>query len=306
MHTMTLTEMRYIVSLAKERHFGRAAEKCHVSQPTLSVALKKVEERCGAILFERSAAEVKLTPVGRDVAVQAEKVLSEAMQVEEIAARGKNPFAQPLRLGVIYTIGPYLLPRLVPSLHSRVPEMALYLQENFTHRLAELLKSGELDAVVVAHPFEEGGIVTQALYEEPFCLLVPAQHPWADKENIAPSQLSGEELLVLGQGNCFRDQVVAACPRLTEPGGLERSYEGGSLETLRLMVASGAGVAVLPASAVAANPPDPTLVRVIPFADPVPSRRIVLAWRVTFPRPQAIDALRAAILRDLPPGVQGL
>lgn len=303
---MTLTEMRYIVALSRERHFGRAAEKCHVSQPTLSVALKKVEERLGVLLFERSAAEVRLTPVGEEVATQVERVLNEAQRVEEIASRGKDPFAGPLRLGVIYTIGPYLLPRLVPGLHRAVPHMPLYLQENFTHLLAESLKRGELDVIVVAQPFEEPGIVTQAVYDEPFRVLVPAGHPWADRKSIAPGELKGEELLVLGQGNCFRDQVVAACPRLTEPGGLERAYEGGSLETIRHMVASGTGVAVLPASAIEAAPSDPQLAVALPFSSPEPSRRIVLAWRVTFPRPQAIDAVRAAILDCPPPGVKVL
>ena len=303
---MTLTEMRYIVALSRERHFGRAAEKCHVSQPTLSVALKKVEERLGVLLFERSAAEVRLTPVGEEVAAQVERVLNEAQRVEEIASRGKDPFAGPLRLGVIYTIGPYLLPRLVPGLHRAVPHMPLYLQENFTHVLAESLKRGELDVIVVAQPFEEPGIVTQPVYDEPFRVLVPAGHPWASRKSIAPGELKGEELLVLGQGNCFRDQVVAACPHLTEPGGLERAYEGGSLETIRHMVASGTGVAVLPASAIEAAPPDSQLAVALPFSPPAPSRRIVLAWRVTFPRPQAIDAVRAAILACPPPGVKVL
>lgn len=300
---MTLTEMRYIVALAGVRHFGRAAEKCHVSQPTLSVALKKVEERLGVLLFERSAAEVRLTPIGEEVARQAERVLNEARRVDEIAQRGKDPFAGPLRLGVIYTIGPYLLPRLVPALHGAVPGMPLYLQENFTHLLAESLKRGDLDVIVVAQPFDEPGIVTQAVYDEPFRMLVPASHPWAGRKTVDAGELKAEELLVLGQGNCFRDQVVAACPRLAEPGGLERAYEGGSLETIRHMVASGTGVAVLPASALAAAPPDPALARAIPFAPPEPFRRIILAWRVTFPRPQAIDAVRAAILQCPPPGV---
>lgn len=300
---MTLTEMRYIVALAEVRHFGRAAEKCHVSQPTLSVALKKVEDRLGVLLFERSAAEVRLTPIGEEVARQAERVLNEARRVDEIAQKGRDPFSGPLRLGVIYTIGPYLLPRLVPALHGAVPGMPLYLQENFTHLLAESLKRGDLDVIVVAQPFAEPGIVTQAVYDEPFRMLVPASHPWAERKTVDAGELKAEELLVLGQGNCFRDQVVAACPRLAEPGGLERAYEGGSLETIRHMVASGTGVAVLPASALAAAPPDPALARAIPFASPEPFRRIVLAWRVTFPRPQAIDAVRAAILQCPPPGV---
>lgn len=303
---MTLTELRYIVSLARERHFGRAADKCHVSQPTLSVALKKVEGRIGAMLFERSSADVRLTPLGEQVAAQAERVLEEAARLDEIAQQGKDPLVGPLRLGVIYTIAPYLLPRLIPSLNRRAPEMPLYLQENFTVRLAEQLRRGELDVAVLALPFAEPGIVTRTLYDEPFRVAMPANHPLGKEKRIAKDRLTAEHLLLLGQGNCFRDQVVHACPNLSEPGGLEGSLEGSSLETLRHMVASGAGVSVVPASAVESWPQDEALMTTRPFAEPVPKRRVVLAWRVTFPRPQAIDALRAAILDDPPPGVTPL
>ena len=301
---MTLTEMRYIVTLARERHFGRAAEKCYVSQPTLSVALKKVEERLGVMLFERNAGEVRLTPVGERIAEQAERVLDEATRLEDIAAEGKDPLAGPLRLGVIYTIGPYLLPRLVPALARRAPQMPLYLQENFTAKLTESLKRGELDVIVVSEPFSEPGIVTQPLYDEPFRVLLPAGHAWTGETCISAARLDAEELLVLGNGNCFRDQVVAACPRLTEPGNLDRASEGGSLETIRLMVASGAGISVVPASAAAVPMASDSMIAVKPFAEPEPTRRVVLAWRVTFPRPQAIDAVRAAILEAPPEGTR--
>lgn len=300
---MTLTDLRYIVTLARERHFGRAAEKCHVSQPTLSVALKKVEQRIGALLFERTSNEVRLTPLGEQVAAQAERVLEEAAKLDEIAVQGKDPLVGPLRLGAIYTIAPYLLPRLIPALNQRAPQMPLYLQENFTVRLAELLRRGELDVAVLALPFSEPGIVTRAVYDEPFRVAVPAGHPLARETAIQPERLTAEHLLLLGQGNCFRDQVVQACPNLSEPGGLEGALEGSSLETVRHMVASGAGVSVVPASAVESWQVDERLMRIRPFAEPVPKRRVVLAWRVTFPRPQAIDALREAILANPPPGV---
>jgi LysR family transcriptional regulator, hydrogen peroxide-inducible genes activator len=300
---MTLTELRYIVTLARERHFGRAAEKCHVSQPTLSVALKKVEQRLGALLFERSSADVRLTPLGEQVAGQAERVLDEAAKLDEIAQQGKDPLVGPLRLGVIYTIAPYLLPRLIPALHARAPQMPLYLQENFTVRLAEQLRRGDLDVAVLALPFAEPGIVTRALYDEPFRVALPAGHALAGQPAIDADQLTAEHLLLLGQGNCFRDQVVQACPHLSEPGEIARALEGSSLETLRHMVASGAGVSVVPASAVETWPADDRLMTIRPFADPVPMRRVVLAWRVTYPRPQAIDALRAAILDSPPIGV---
>lgn len=300
---MTLTDLRYIVMLARECHFGRAADKCHVSQPTLSVALKKVEQRIGALLFERSSNDVRLTPLGEQVAAQAERVLEEAAKLDEIATQGKDPLVGPLRLGAIYTIAPYLLPRLIPSLHAHAPQMPLYLQENFTVRLVEQLRRGELDVAVLALPFSEPGIVTRAVYDEPFRVAMPVAHPLAREKKIKADRLTAEHLLLLGQGNCFRDQVVQACPNLNEPGGLARTLEGSSLETLRHMVASGAGISVVPASAVESWPVDETLMTIRPFAEPVPKRRVVLAWRVTFPRPQAIDVLRAAILDAPPAGV---
>jgi LysR family hydrogen peroxide-inducible transcriptional activator len=299
---MTLTELRYIVALARERHFGRAAERCHVSQPTLSVAVKKLEDQLGVLLFERMPGEIRLTQVGERVCKQAERVLAEVARVEELAQIGKDPLTGPLRLGVIYTIAPYLLPRLIPALHALAPRIPLYLQENFTHRLTESLKNGELDAAIVATPFAEPGLVARPLYDEAFCVALPARHPLAagtqiDKEAIDPSQL-----LILGQGNCFRDQVVSACPQLTVPGSLEQAVEGSSLETMRHMVASGAGIAVVPVSSSLAWPQDP-LLAIRPFAPPAPSRRVVLVWRATYPRPQAMDALYQAIRQSPPAGV---
>jgi LysR family hydrogen peroxide-inducible transcriptional activator len=297
---MTLTELRYIVMLARERHFGRAAEKCHVSQPTLSVALKKVEQRHGVILFERSSAEVRLTPIGQQVATQAERVLEEFGKLKEIATQGKDPLVGPLRLGVIYTIAPYLLPRLIPALHARAPRMPMYLQESFTVSLAEQLRRGDLDVIVVALPFSEPGVVSRPVYDEPFRVALPAGHPLTVQPRIDPDQIAAESLLLLGNGNCFRDQVVDACPHLSAPGGVEGALEGGSLETVRHMVASGAGMSIVPASAAESWPQNSPLLQLRPFTDPAPFRRVVIAWRATFPRPQAIDVLRAAIL-DAPP-----
>jgi LysR family transcriptional regulator, hydrogen peroxide-inducible genes activator len=300
---MTLTELRYIVMLARERHFGRAADKCHVSQPTLSVALKKVEQRHGVILFERSSADVRLTPIGQQVAAQAERVLDEASKLKEIVAQGKDPLVGSLRLGVIYTIAPYLLPRLIPALHARAPRMPMYLKEDFTVNLSEQLRRGDLDVIVVAEPFEQPGIVTLQVYDEPFCVALPAGHPFALQSTINPDQVAGENLLLLGNGNCFRDQVVQACPHLSEPGGVEGSLEGSSLETVRHMVASGAGISVVPVSAAESWPQNEALLQFRRFTDPAPFRRIVIAWRATFPRPQAIEVLRAAIQDSPPAGV---
>jgi len=303
---MTLTDLRYLVALAHERHFGRAAEKCHVSQPTLSVAIKKVEDELGIQLFERSAAEVKITETGRRIVAQAEKVLMEAGQIQEIAAAGKDPLAGPLRVGVIYTIGPYLLPRLIPRVHQLAPRMPLIIQENYTTRLAEALKRGELDVIIISLPFEEAGIVAQPVYDEPFRVLIPAEHPWKDSENIDPDQLANDQLLLLGAGNCFRDQVLEVCPHCRNVGGLQRTLEGSSLETIRHMVATGLGVTVLPSSAADEMTLQNQLVAVRPFAEPQPMRRVALAWRVTYPRSGAIDILRTAILESELPGVRPL
>lgn len=297
---MTLTELRYIVMLARERHFGRAAERCHVSQPTLSVALKKVEGRYGVTLFERTPADVRLTPIGEQIARQAERVLEEAERLKEIAAEGRDPLVGPLRVGVIYTIAPYFLPRLIPALHVRAPRMPLYIHENFTTNLAEQLRRGELDVIVIALPFEEPGIVTRAVYDEPFCVALPTGHPLTACATISSAQVASENLLLLGKGNCFRDQVIEACPKLSAPGGIEGALEGSSLETVRHMVASGAGISVVPISAAESWPASSDLLQVRHFSAPQPKRRVALAWRVTFPRPQVIDVLHAAI-EDAPP-----
>ena len=296
---MTLTDLRYLVALARERHFGHAAERCNVSQPTLSVAIKKLEEELAVTLFERSAADVKITDIGARIVAQAEKVLLEAGQIKEIATAGRDPLSGPLKLGVIYTIGPYLLPHLIPRVHAAAPSMPLLIQENYTARLAEALKRGDLDVIVVALPFEEPGIVTQAVYDEPFRVLLPAGHGWESEERIPASRLAEAPLLLLGAGNCFRDQVLEACPLCRSGEGLQRTLEGSSLETIRHMVATGAGITVLPSAAADSLPGGNSLLTVRPFTTPEPFRRVALAWRVTYPRSGAIDVIRAAI-RDSP------
>jgi LysR family hydrogen peroxide-inducible transcriptional activator len=306
---MTLTELRYIVAVARERHFGRAAEACFVSQPTLSVAVKKLEEELGVTLFERGPGEVTLTPGGSRIVEQAQRVLEEAARIREIAAAGRDPLAGPLRLGAIYTIGPYLLPKLIPILRKAAPAMQLLIQENFTHRLAESLKSGEVDVILVALPFEEAAIETRAVYDEPFFVAVPKGHPWENRKRVTSDELTKESLLLLGEGHCFRDQVLDICTvvRAKDRSALSRTVEGGSLETIRQMVAGGVGITVLPATSVAPGAATSgDLIRILPFARPIPSRRVALAWRKSFPRPEAIEALRKAILACNLPQVEKL
>jgi LysR family hydrogen peroxide-inducible transcriptional activator len=304
---VTLTELRYIVAVARERHFGRAAETCFVSQPTLSVAVKKLEEELGLQLFERGPGEVSVTPSGQRIVEQAQRVLEEAARVKEIAAAGRDPLAGPLRLGAIYTIGPYLLPKLIPHLRRAAPAMQLHIQENFTHVLADMLKSGEVDVILVALPFAEPGIETRAVYDEPFLIAVPRGHPWESRKRVSSEELTRESLLLLGEGHCFRDQVLDICHtvRARERSPIARTVEGGSLETIRQMVASGVGVTVLPATSVS-NTQSTDLIRVLPFARPTPTRRVALAWRRSFPRPEAIEALRKSILACNLPQVEKL
>jgi LysR family transcriptional regulator, hydrogen peroxide-inducible genes activator len=294
---MTLTELRYIVAVARERHFGRAAEACFVSQPTLSVAIKKLEEELDVKIFERGSTEVSMTPLGEAIVRQAQQVIEQAHGIREIAKRGKDPLAGPLRLGIIYTIGPYLLPDLVKNTIQHTPQMPLILQENFTVRLLDMLRTGELDCAIMAEPFPETGLAIAALYDEPFMAAVPRSHPLATRQSITSEELKRETMLLLGTGHCFRDHVLEVCPEFarfsSDTEGIKKSFEGSSLETIKHMVASGMGVTVVPALSVPREPQ--THVAFIPFAEPVPSRRVVLAWRKSFTRYEAIAALRNAV-----------
>jgi len=300
---MTLTELRYLVNLDKERHFGRAAERSFVSQPTLSVALKKLEDELGVILFERNRGEARPTPVGERIIAQARRVLSEARLIEDMAREGRDELTGALRLGAIYTVGPYLLPGLVPLMRTRAPQMPLVIEENFTAKLLEQLRDNELDVAIVALPVDLNGLLAWPVYDEDFVVVVPPEHRWADASQVPAKQLAGEKLLLLGPGHCFREQVIEACPKCVEPDpDGPRPQTGSSLETIRHMVVSGLGITVLPRSSID-NRPDDTLLLSRPFAPPAPQRRIALVWRKTFPRRKTIVALRDAILAS---GIKGV
>lgn len=296
---MTLTEFRYIVAVARERHFGRAAKQCHVSQPTLSVSVKKLEDELGVAIFERGTNEVSLTPVGEQIVQQAQRALETAESVRTLAQQGKDQLAGPLRIGAIYTIGPYLFPDLIPALREQAPDMPLVIEENYTSVLREKLKQGELDVIIVALPFDEQGVVTLPLYDEPFVVLLPASHPLTARKTIKSEQLENETVLLLGAGHCFRDHVLEVCPHcVPKPGlesGLSQTVEGGSLETIRHMVVSGMGVTVLPCTAAGADRYSQRLVEIRRFTTALPGRTVVIAWRVSFPRPKVIDVLKQAV-----------
>jgi LysR family hydrogen peroxide-inducible transcriptional activator len=320
MKHMTLTELKYIVAVAREKHFGKAAEACFVSQPTLSVAIKKLEDELEVKLFERSANEVTVTPLGDEIVRQAQSVLEQAASIKEIAKRGKDPLSGPLRLGVIYTIGPYLLPDLVRQAIARTPQMPLMLQENFTVKLLEMLRTGEIDCAIMAEPFPDTGLAMAPLYDEPFLAAVPSHHALAARDTITAEALKAETMLLLGTGHCFRDHVLEVCPEFarfsSDAEGIRKSFEGSSLETIKHMVAAGMGVTLVPRlgvpkEALAPRPKrrkkdEESYVKYLPFEGDPPMRRVVLAWRRSFTRYEAIAALRNAIYACELPGVKRL
>ena len=330
---MTLTELKYIVAVAREKHFGKGADACHVSQPTLSVAIKKLEEELQVKLFERNANEITVTPLGEEIIRQAQSVLEQADNIREIARRGKDPLAGALRLGVIYTIGPYLLPDLVRQAIALTPQMPLMLQENFTVRLLEELRNGEIDCVILAEPFPDANLAIAPLYDEPFMAAVPSGHALALRGSVTAEEMKKETMLLLGNGHCFRDHVLEVCPEFarfsSQADGISKSFEGSSLETIKHMVAAGMGITLVPrlgvpkealmaqsvknkagkrnlntVNKVAAE--QPSFIKYLPFEGHVPSRRVVLAWRRSFTRYEAIAALRNAIYACELPGVTRL
>lgn len=289
---MKLSSLRYLVAFADEGSFSRAAERCHISQPTLSVALQNLEAELDVVLIERSKSHVALTDIGHQIVAQARRALDEARRVELIAHLEKDPLHGEFRLGVIHTIGPYLLPDLISSLRRLAPEMTLYIEESMTALLADFLKYGTVDAAIIALPFDVPGIETQALYDEAFHVVVPKGHSWAKRKFVPSDEVRGDDILVLKAGNCFREQVLDACPDISHAEG--SLHQGHSIETIRCMVASGYGISVLPAGALT-GPYRSEMVVSIPFNDPAPSRRVALAWRRGFPRPKVIETIMAAV-----------
>jgi LysR family hydrogen peroxide-inducible transcriptional activator len=304
---MTLSELRYIVAVARERHFGHAAESCFVSQPTLSVAVKKLEEELGVGLFERGQGEVSLTPAGERIVAQAQRVLEEAGVIRELASQSKDQLVGALRVGAIYTVGPYLFPHLVPILAKRAEHMPLIIKEDYTSMLSDQLKRGDLDVIIIAYPYDEPGIQTRHLYDEGFSVLLPTQHPLTGQKTIRPAQLQNESVLLLGEGHCFREQVLRICPdchqKSPSEGSFQRNLEGGSLETIRYMVASGIGVTILPDTAIGLNHVPWDLLVSRPLQAKGSQRRVALAWRKSFPRPEAINLLWESIRQCNLPGI---
>ncbi|HEY5603119.1 MAG TPA: hydrogen peroxide-inducible genes activator [Gammaproteobacteria bacterium] len=298
---MTLTELRYIVAVAKEKQFCKAAKTCYVSQPTLSLGIKKLEEDLGVVLFERKHQELVITPVGRKIVEQAERVLKEVRAIKELAQLDQDPLSEPLKLGAIHTVGPYLFPDLLPVVKENAPKLPLLVQENYTGELTRKLKNGDIDAALVSLPYDEPGIDAEILYEEPFVILVPSSHPLAMTDSISVKQLAKESVLLLGPQHCFRDQVMALCQECfrdkAATDDIHNAFEGSSLETIRFMVAGGVGVTIVPRMAACADRYAQRLIAIKHFTGISPSRKIALAWRKNFTRMEAINML-AQCIRD--------
>ncbi len=288
---MTLNELRFVVALAKARNFRKAAEVCFVSQPALSLAVKKLEDELGVLLFERNRNDVTMTAIGELVVEQATRAIEEANRVKEIARQGNNQLVGALKLGVIYSIGPYLLPEIIPYLRQSAPEMPLIVEENLTINLETQLRNGVIDVAIIALPFDIPGIKTMPLYEEEFVVVVPISHEWAKRDSISPEELADEKILLLSSGHCFSNQVMQACPRLSRNGEI---LQGNSLDTIRNMVASNLGLTVLPASATIERYQNP-LIKVVPFTKPAPKRQIALAWRKSYGREKAVEEIAKSI-----------
>jgi LysR family hydrogen peroxide-inducible transcriptional activator len=297
---MNLRDLRYLVALADERHFGRAADRCYVSQPTLSAQIRKLEEYLGVTLVERQPKRVTLTETGEKIVERARRVLLEADAIVEVAKTERDPLAGPLRLALIPTVGPYLLPHVARPLKRALPRLKLMLYEYQTGPLLEKLRDGELDLGILALPVPVDGLATAELYEEPFTLAVPANHPLAARERVRVADLEGEALLLLEDGHCLRDQALEVCSRINV--GEEGDYRATSLETLRQMVAAGHGVTLLPELAAAAPVGTARGLKVKPFSKPAPSRTIGAVWRKSTTRGKAIDALIATVREAMKEG----
>jgi LysR family hydrogen peroxide-inducible transcriptional activator len=290
---MNLRDLRYLVALADERHFGRAAERCFVSQPTLSAQIRKLEEYLGVPLVERQPKRVSLTDAGAKIVERARRALQEADAIVELAKTDRDPLAGALKLALIPTVGPYLLPHVAGPLRRALPRLKLMLYEYQTAPLLEKLHDGELDLGILALPIPLDGMETATLYDEPFTVAMPANHPLAERDRVRLEDLRGETLLLLEDGHCLRDQALEVCSRIRL--NQEQDYRATSLETLRQMVAAGHGITLLPELAAAAPVGTARGLRIRPFSKPTPVRTIGAVWRKSTTRGKAIEAVIATV-----------
>ena len=274
---MNLRDLHYLVALADHRHFGRAAAASFVSQPTLSTQIRKLEDELGVTLIERAPRKVMLTPAGRDIAERARRVLAEVEQLRESARRTRDPEAGSVRLGIFPTLGPYLLPHVVPRIRARFPRLELLLVEEKTDVILRMLREGRLDAGVLALPLHDEALHVEVLFDEPFMLAAPKSHPLARRANLSLRDLADEHLLLLEDGHCLRDQALDVCA--LSGASEHEGFRATSLETLRQMVAANVGITLLPTLAVKPPVAHSDDIRLLRFRDPPPSRRIGMVWR---------------------------
>ena len=272
---MTLSELRFVVSVAQEKNFRRAAAKSFVSQPALSLAIKKIENELGVLIFERNRMGISLTTVGEKIVNQAQIVLEEVDKIKAISVVEKNTQQVEIKIGLIYSIAPYLLPSIIPLVKNSSPEIILEAEEDITTNLIKKLEEGSIDAAIIALPFVVPGIETQPLYDEPFKVLIPTKHPWNNKQKINAKELKNEKILLLDNTHCFSMQVREACPGVSDKAEVQA---GTSLETIRNMVASNLGISILPQSATANNYSN-DLINILSFESPIPFRRVAMAFR---------------------------
>lgn len=298
---VTLAELRYVVALSDHRHFGRAARACLVTQPTLSAAVKKLETTLRVTIFERSSKLVSVTPLGVQIVEEARRVLDSMERIGDIAEHSREPLAGPLRLGVIPTLGPYLLPWLIPPLHAAFPRLQLILRELKTSDMVEELTHNQLDAGILALPLPIPGLASSALFEEPFLFVAPSGHALSKKTSVKEADLEGERVLLLDEGHCLRDQALSFCRKTgATTHDQEGDFRATSIETLRHMVGAGMGSTLLPALAVTADEESRSHVMVRPFATPKPGRKMALTWRQTHPRGADHHRLAEHIREHLP------
>jgi LysR family hydrogen peroxide-inducible transcriptional activator len=292
---MNLRDLRYLVAVAEHRHFGRAADACFVSQPTLSTQIKKLEEELGVTLIERTNRQVLLTPVGERVVAQATRVIREAGQITRIAEEFADPLGGEFRLGVIPTVAPYLLPKILTPIRKAFPALKIQLTEGQTAVISQLLREGDLDAVILALPLDEENMVEHRLYAEPFYLTVSRQHPKAGRKSVTVDDLEEEQVLLLEDGHCLRDQALAVC---NSHNAVENTnFRATSLETLRQMVVADVGVTLMPELAVPAKPA--AGIRYIPFRGEIPHRDIGLCWRKSSTREPLLAELTELLVDTL-------
>jgi LysR family hydrogen peroxide-inducible transcriptional activator len=304
---MTLQELRYLVALADTRHFVRAAESCHIGQPTLSTQLRKLEDYLGVTLFERNKHQLLgLTPVGEKIVERARVALDIVEQIKDLAREGQDPMNGPVRLGVIPTLGPYLIPFLLPTIRDNFPALHLFLREDLTANLLERLRAGKLDALLLALPVRGDDIEVIALFREAFVVALPIGHGLAAKQQISEAELADQNVLLLEEGHCMRDQALAICGATSS--NEREELKATSLETLRQMVAAGVGCTLFPALAAAPGVGllQQGMVQIRPLASPTPTRTIGMVWRRSYPRETTLRKLAELILANLPPGVEPL